>query len=138
MINYDLMFTLQGELSCSSTECEDTRALSVLTEIIKMAADSDLNRPEIRALELDTAESQVATVNFVGGPVVPRPPEGWTAAAAEAFCGDYIQGSAAAGRCTGVPGVDIQASQIHCSNDVMVSTGNSTVLFVMYNVQCRL
>jgi hypothetical protein len=27
----------------------------------------------------------------VGGPVVPRPPEGWTTPTAEAFCADYIR-----------------------------------------------
>jgi hypothetical protein len=27
----------------------------------------------------------------VGGPVVPRPQEGWTQATADVFCGDYIR-----------------------------------------------
>jgi hypothetical protein len=30
-------------------------------------------------------------VTVVGGPVVPRPPEGWTTASADTFCGDYIR-----------------------------------------------
>ena len=34
---------------------------------------------------------QVATVTVVGGPVVPRPQEGWTQATADTFCSDYIR-----------------------------------------------
>jgi hypothetical protein len=35
-------------------------------------------------------------VTVVGGPVVPRPPEGWTTPTAEAFCADYIRQTLAA------------------------------------------
>ncbi len=40
---------------------------------------------------LKDTNCQVATVTVVGGPVVPRPPEGWTTASADTFCGDYIR-----------------------------------------------
>jgi hypothetical protein len=42
------------------------------------------------------SNAQVATVTVVGGPVVPRPPEGWTTPTAEAFCADYIRQKLAA------------------------------------------
>ena len=110
---------VQGELTCSASSCEDERAYSILEDIIKMAADDDLNPPEIRSLEVE--ESQVSTVTFVGGPVVARPAEGWTLATATAFCLDYFESSSAVGGCTGIPGVDVNTARTYCTDDVLVS-----------------
>ena len=67
-------------------------------------------------------ETQVATVKFVGGPVVPRPAEGWTVATADSFCAEFFGSSSAAQKCMDVPGVDIVASRSNCRDDVMVSS----------------
>ena len=47
---------LQGELTCHASSCEDERAYSILEDIIKMAADDDLNRPAIRSLEVEESQ----------------------------------------------------------------------------------
>ena len=110
--------------SCSVSSCSDPRSVSVLDAILQTATDNDLVRPENIEKGLDTAESQVATVNFVGGPVVARPADGWTAGTAATFCGDFMNSSPAVTRCQGIPGVDVTNSKEHCTRDVMY-TGDS-------------
>ena len=75
--------------------------------------------------DLDTAENQVATVKVVGGPVLPRPQEGWTITTADSFCGDFIKSSEVVQRCLGLPGVDVKMSLQNCRNDVLVRTADT-------------
>lgn len=111
---------LRGQLTCSSRSCRDRRAVSVLEDILESSNQDDQERFSGTSLDLDTAENQVATVKVVGGPVLPRPQEGWTITTADAFCGDFIQSSDVVQKCIGLPGVDVKMSLQNCRNDVLV------------------
>ena len=78
---------------------------------------------------------QVATVNFIGGPVVARPSDGWTAGTARTFCADYLTASQAVTRCQGIPGVNIASSEDQCTDDVMVRKiiVNRSIIILMIN-----
>jgi len=110
---------LKGQLTCSSRACRDRRAVSVLEDILESSNQVDLERLSASSLDLDTAENQVATVKVVGGPVLPRPQEGWTITTADSFCGDFIKSSEVVQRCLGLPGVDVKMSLQNCRNDVL-------------------
>jgi len=110
---------LKGQLTCSSRACRDRRAVPVLEDILTSDNQDDLERFSEQTLDLDTAENQVATVKVVGGPVLPRPQEGWTITTADAFCGDFIHSSEVVQRCRGLPGVDVKLSLENCRNDVL-------------------
>ena len=115
---------LKGQLTCSSRACRDRRAVPVLEDILTSDNQDDLERFSEQTLDLDTAENQVATVKVVGGPVLPRPQEGWTITTADAFCGDFIHSSEVVQRCRGLPGVDVKLSLENCRNDVLVRHSN--------------
>ena len=112
---------LKGQLTCSSRVCRDRRTASVLEDILEASNQDDLERFSETSLDLDTAENQVATVKVVGGPVLPRPQEGWTITTADSFCKDFIQSSDIVNKCLGLPGVDVKMSLENCRNDVLVS-----------------
>ena len=111
---------LKGQLTCSSRACRDRRAVSVLEDVLESSNQDDLERFTEHTFDLDTAENQVATVKVVGGPVLPRPQEGWTITTADAFCGEFIQSSEIVQRCRGLPGVEVKLSIQNCRNDVLV------------------
>jgi len=110
---------LKGQLTCSSRACRDRRAVSVLEDVLESSNQDDLERFTEHTFDLDTAENQVATVKVVGGPVLPRPQEGWTITTADAFCGEFIQSSEIVQRCRGLPGVEVKLSLQNCRNDVL-------------------
>ena len=69
---------------------------------------------------------QVATVKVIGGPLLPRPQAGWTAAEADSFCEDFIRSNEIVARCGGLPGVDVRRSLSGCRADVVVSRNYSS------------
>ena len=75
----------------------------------------------MESLEHDTSENLVATVKVVGGPVLPRPQDGWTDQEANSFCSEFIHSSSVVEKCEGLPGVDVGASLENCRSDVVVS-----------------
>lgn len=110
---------LKGQLTCSSRACRDRRAVSVLEDILESSNQDDLEKFSASSLDLDTAENQVATVKVVGGPVLPRPQDGWTITTADTFCKDFIQSNEVVPRCRDLPGVDVKMSLENCRNDVL-------------------
>ena len=60
-------------------------------------------------------------MKVVGGPVLPRPQDGWTAATADTFCSEYIRAAEVVGRCEAVPGVSVDTALANCRRDVLVS-----------------
>ena len=106
---------------CSARECEDRRGQDLLARIIAASQLEDLEPPSLSTLDLeDTSENQVATVKVIGGPLLPRPQDGWTASAADAFCEDFIRADTIVSKCGGLPGVDVRKSVRHCRTDVQV------------------
>ena len=106
------------------------RSASILRDILAASrdtADADTNDVlELADGQTDEtdggdASSTVATVKFVGGPVVARPAEGWTEATADSFCAEFFRSNSGAQKCMDVPGVDMVASRANCRDDVMVS-----------------
>ena len=95
--------------------------MSVLTEVIQSSEEEDLEPFNVAALEIHNSENLVATVNVVGGPVLPRPQAGWTSHEADLFCREFIQSSEVVQKCAGLPGVGVEASMENCRSDVMVS-----------------
>ena len=88
-----------------------------------MTRDTEETIPKVLQDVQDNSEeeTQVATIKFVGGPVVPRPAEGWTVATADSLCAEFFRSSSAAQKCEDVPGVDVVASRANCRDDVLVS-----------------
>ena len=109
------------ELGCSSRSCQDRRGVSVLGEVIESSQQEDLDPLSVESLEHDTSENLVATVKVVGGPVLPRPQDGWTDQEANSFCSEFIHSSSVVEKCEGLPGVDVGASLENCRSDVVVS-----------------
>ena len=105
---------------CSAQVCQDRRSSSWLDSIVEASSLEDLEHLSLTALDLDSAENQVATVKVVGGPILPRPQDGWTASEADKFCDDFISGHEVVGKCSGLPGVDIQQTLSNCRHDVLV------------------
>ena len=110
---------LPGQCDQESHGCRDPRASSVLEKVVSMSNEENL--PTLASLEEGGEGGQVATVKVVGGPVVPRPLEGWTASTAAKFCREFLQTSAAVIACTGVAGVEVEERIKACEEDVLVS-----------------
>jgi len=124
--------SLDFDLSCSSHTCEDPRSKNTLEDILE-------EKLEV-ILDLETeAGSQVATVNVVGGPVVPRPIEGWTETSAEHFCADFLGTSKAVQACKGLPGVTVQTALTNCRDDVLYAGDTRSVLLHLTKIKedCR-
>ena len=117
---------LPGQTCSPDQGCEDPRSVSVLGHVLEMSLSKDRDAPRLEQLELGRAAEesgdtgQVATVKVVGGPVLPRPPEGWTLSLAEDFCTDYLGSSPAMTVCRGLPRVDVVARLGDCGQDVLV------------------
>ena len=105
---------------CSADQCQDRRARSLLATVIEASSLEDLEHLGVNSLELDSAQDQVATVKVVGGPILPRPQDGWTASEADKFCADFISGHEVVGKCSGLSGVDIKQTLSNCRHDVLV------------------
>ena len=105
---------------CSATQCQDQRGEEILERIIEASKLEDLDPPSLRTLDIDTSENQVATVKVIGGPILPRPQDGWTDFAADAFCEDFMRADQIVSKCGGLPGVDIKTSLSNCRTDVQV------------------
>ena len=112
--------SLDRTVECSASECLDRRGEEILERIIEASKLEDLDPPSLRTLDIDTSENQVATVKVIGGPLLPRPQDGWTDSAADAFCEDFIRAEDIVSKCRGLPGVDIQTSLTNCRTDVQV------------------
>ena len=107
--------------TCSSnTQCRDRRGVSLLHQILEASSLEDLEHLSLSSLDLDSAENQVATVKVIGGPILPRPQDGWTASEADKFCEDFIKTNDIVSKCVGLPGVDVLKSLKNCRNDVQV------------------
>ena len=102
--------------------------MSVLEDILESSNQDDLEKFSASSLDLDTAENQVATVKVVGGPVLPRPQDGWTITTADTFCKDFIQSNEVVPRCRDLPGVDVKMSLENCRNDVLVRRNKKDLL----------
>ena len=105
---------------CSSSQCRDRRGVSLLHQILEASSLEDLEHLSLSSLDLDSAENQVATVKVIGGPILPRPQDGWTASEADKFCEDFIKTNDIVSKCVGLPGVDVLKSLNNCRNDVQV------------------
>ena len=110
---------LPGQCDQESHGCRDPRASSVLEKVVSISNEENL--PTLASLEEGGEGGQVATVKVVGGPVVPRPQEGWTSNTASQFCREFLQTSAAVIACAGVPGVQVEERIKACEEDVLVS-----------------
>ena len=86
-----------------------------------VSLSNEENLPTLASLEEGGEGGQVATVKVVGGPVVPRPQEGWTISTASQFCREFLQTSAAVISCSGVQGVQVEERIKACEEDVLVS-----------------
>ena len=110
---------LPGQCDQESHGCRDPRASSVLEKVVKISNEENL--PSLASLEEGGEGGQVATVKVVGGPVVPRPLDGWTISTAAKFCREFLQTSTAVIACSDVPGVDVEKRMKACGEDVLVS-----------------
>ena len=113
--------------SCPTDQgCEDARSVSVLDRVMELR-EADWEMPDLASLELVTtgpgAETTlvVAMVKVVGGPVLPRPLEGWSLGLATEFCGEFLASSPALELCRKVAGVSVADRLDACSQDVLVS-----------------
>lgn len=124
--------SLDLDVSCSSHACDDLRAKDTLAEILEQKLEVIVD------LETET-DSQVATVNVVGGPVVPRPSEGWTNTSAEHFCADFLGTSKAVQACKGLPGVTVQTALTNCRDDVLYAGNTRSALLHLTKIKadCR-
>jgi hypothetical protein len=90
--------------------------------------EADWEMPDLASLELvstgTNAETTlvVATVKVVGGPVLPRPLEGWSPGLATEFCGEFLARSPALELCRKITGVSVAGRLDACSKDVLVSS----------------
>ena len=105
---------------CHARQCQDRRGVPLLRQVMQTSALEDLEHLSLSAVELESAENQVATVKVVGGPVLPRPQDGWTVREADSFCDDFIRVNEVVQKCRGLPGVDVTTSLNNCRNDVLV------------------
>ena len=112
--------SLDRTVECSASECRDLRGQEILERIIEASKLEDLDPPSLSTLDIDTSDAQVATVKVIGGPLLPRPQDGWTDSAADAFCEDFIRADPIVTKCRDLPGVDIKTSLSNCRTDVQV------------------
>ena len=130
---------LPGQCDQESQGCRDPRASSVLEKVVSISNEENL--PTLASLEEGGEGGQVATVKVVGGPVVPRPQEGWTSKTASQFCREFLQTSAAVIACAGVPGVQVEERIKACEEDVLVSAklcGRVVFLNELQNVKSQI
>jgi len=108
---------LPGQCDQESRACQDPRASSVLEMVVGISKKE--NQPTLASLAEGGEGGQVATVKVVGGPVVPRPLDGWTIGAATEFCREFLQSSPAYAACAEVPGLAVEERMKACAEDVL-------------------
>jgi hypothetical protein len=123
----------RGQTCAPDEGCLDPRAASVLPRVLELSRGGERDAPTLASLALhgepvEEEGGQVATVRVVGGPVVPRPAGGWSAAAAGAACADHLASSPALAACSAVPGLRTEDRLAACGRDVQVGPGRTAQL----------